>query len=470
MGRVEKTVFISYRRTNAPWALAISQNLTHHGYDVFFDFTGIKSGDFESAILGNIEARAHFVVLLTPSALKRCGEPGDWLRREIETALELKRNMVPLTLEGFSFKTRSIAKQLTGTLAVLKSYQALSVPMEYFDAAMERLRKDYLNVALDAVQHPASAVAREAARVEQAAVNAAPAVKREKLTAQEWFERGFNATNPDDEIDFYSEAVRLQPDFAEAFYNRGIARKDKGDMEGAERDFEQAIGVQPDYAAAFNNRGVARKAKHDLDGALQDYDEAIRLQPDFAIAFNNRGNARKDKGDLEGALQDYDEAIRLKSDYAGAFYNRGSARADKGDPDGAIADYTEAIRLKPDYAEAFYNRGNARKAKGDPDGAIADFIEAIRFRPDYAKAFNNRSGVRKAKGDLDGAIQDLNEAIRLMPDFAEAFYNRALIWKLMDRPAAAIADFQKYLDFGGGARDGDAEEVENKIRDLKKKL
>ena len=39
MGRVEKTVFISYRRTNVAWALAVHQALTQHSYDVFFDFT-----------------------------------------------------------------------------------------------------------------------------------------------------------------------------------------------------------------------------------------------------------------------------------------------------------------------------------------------------------------------------------------------------------------------------------------------
>jgi len=63
MGRVEKTVFISYRRTNFPWALAIFQNLTQHGYDVFFDFTGLASGDFEPVILENVRTRAHFLVL-----------------------------------------------------------------------------------------------------------------------------------------------------------------------------------------------------------------------------------------------------------------------------------------------------------------------------------------------------------------------------------------------------------------------
>jgi hypothetical protein len=76
MERIEKTVFLSYRRTNIPWALAIFQNLTQHGYDVFFDYNGIASGDFERVILGNITARAHFLVLLTPSALEQLRRPG----------------------------------------------------------------------------------------------------------------------------------------------------------------------------------------------------------------------------------------------------------------------------------------------------------------------------------------------------------------------------------------------------------
>src|SRR5436309_1617242 len=105
MERIEKTVFLSYRRTNIPWALAIFQNLTHCGYDVFFDYEGIATGDFERVILENIKARAHFLVLLTPSALEHCHNPSDWFRREIETALASERNTVPLMLEGFSFTT-----------------------------------------------------------------------------------------------------------------------------------------------------------------------------------------------------------------------------------------------------------------------------------------------------------------------------------------------------------------------------
>ena len=176
MERVEKTVFISYRRTNFPWALNVYQDLTHHGFDVFIDYQGIGSGDFESVILGNIKARAHLLILLTPSALERCGEPGDLLRREIETALETKRNIIPLMLEGFSFGTPSIATQLTGSLAPLKDYNGLSMPAEYFLAAMDKLRNMFLNVPLTAVLHPVSAFAQQAATEQKAAADAAPAV------------------------------------------------------------------------------------------------------------------------------------------------------------------------------------------------------------------------------------------------------------------------------------------------------
>ena len=379
MERIEKTVFISYRRTNVPWALAIFQNLTQHGYDVFFDYSGIASGDFEQVILGNIMARAHFLVLLTPSALERCGEPGDWLRREIETALESKRNIVPLMLEGFDFGSPKIASQLTGKLAALKRYNGLSIPPEYFLEAMGRLRDRFLNVPLTAVLHPASPAAQVAATEQKAVADAAPPVQEKELTAQQWFERGLGAADIDEKLRCYSEAIRLKPDFAEAFNIRGFVRQSKGDLEGALKDYNEAIRLEPDFAGAFCNRGVARSDKGDLEGAIMDYNEAIRLRPDDAGTFNFRGNARYDKGDLEGALKDYNEAIRLKPDYALALSNRGETWFHMGDLEHAIKDCNEAIRLKPDYGEAFYNRSITRDAMGDKDGAREDEIEAIRL-------------------------------------------------------------------------------------------
>ena len=311
MARIEKTVFISYRRsTGSAWALAISQNLTLSGYDVFFDYQGIASGDFEQVILENIRTRAHFLVLLTPSALERVDRPGDWLRREIEAALEHRRNIVPLMLEGFDFATPSIGSHLTGTLAFLKSYNGLTVPVEYFDEAMSRLRARHLNVAVEAVLHPPSAAASEAAIAQRAAAATAPDVLTEGLTAERWFERGFEATDPEAQISYYTEAIRLKPN-ASAYHNRGIARGAKGDVEGELADYTEAIRLKPDHANAYNARANARQTKGDMEGALADYAEAIRLKPDLAIAHFNRGTARRKNGDLQGAVSDFQKYLAL---------------------------------------------------------------------------------------------------------------------------------------------------------------
>ena len=277
MKRVEKTVFISYRRTNVAWALAIYHNLTNHGFDVFFDFTGIASGDFESVILENIKARAHFIVLLTPSALERCSEPGDWLRREIEAALEWQRNVVPLMLEGFDMGMPSIGNQLTGKLSALKQYNGLSVPAEYFVEAMARLRERHLNVALEAVTHPASAVAAEAARQDQAAASRAPEVEQPELTAQQWFEHGFNAADPDEQLRCYGEAIRLTSHFKEAYNNRGNTRRDKGDLDGALHDYTEAIRLKPDYIDAYYNRAGISAHRRNYDAAIGDYQSYLKF-------------------------------------------------------------------------------------------------------------------------------------------------------------------------------------------------
>ena len=181
MARLEKTVFISYRRTDISWALAVYQYLTSEKYDVFFDFSSLSSGDFEQVIVSNIRARAHFIIILTPTALDRCAEPGDWLRREIETAIDEKRNIIPLLFEGFNFGSLSIAEKLTGKLAAIRRYNGLDIPSGYFLEAMGRLKNRYLNVPLNAVIHPISTEIRRVVKEEQIAVDEALERKQDQI-------------------------------------------------------------------------------------------------------------------------------------------------------------------------------------------------------------------------------------------------------------------------------------------------
>ena len=57
MARTEKSVFICYRRTNFPWAMLVFQDLIKHDFDVFIDYNGLKTGDYESQLLENVRIR-----------------------------------------------------------------------------------------------------------------------------------------------------------------------------------------------------------------------------------------------------------------------------------------------------------------------------------------------------------------------------------------------------------------------------
>ena len=173
MARVEKTVFLSYRRDDIELALAVYEALRGRGFDVFFDYIGLGSGSFAGQIFENIQSRAHFIVLLTPTALGRCANPDDWLRREIEAALTMKRNVIPLVAKNFDFGAESVRAALTGGMASLLHYQALELRVPTFDATMTALAgSKYLAKPLNAVIHPPSAKARTLARESQVAADA----------------------------------------------------------------------------------------------------------------------------------------------------------------------------------------------------------------------------------------------------------------------------------------------------------
>src|SRR6266540_1228156 len=192
----------------------------------------------------------------------------------------------------------------------------------------------------------------------------------------------YHAKGDDDRaIADYSEAIRLDPNYALAFYRRANSWQAKGDNDRAIADFNESIRLDPKDPCAFYNRAMAWSDKGERDRAIADYSEAIRLAPTYAVAFNNRGNAWGDKGDHDRAIADYDAAIRLKPKVAAFYLNRGNAWGDKGDNDRAIADYSEAIRLDPKGAMALYLRGVARQKKGDKAGGTADIAAAKSIDP-----------------------------------------------------------------------------------------
>ena len=213
-----------------------------------------------------------------------------------------------------------------------------------------------------------------------------------------------------------------------AEFVKGLTYQNRRNYEKAVEHYTEALRLNPQLAGVYNNRGNVYNSMGEHDCAIRDFTKAIQLKPDLVEACYNLEGAYFNKGDFDRAVSEYTKAINLKPDYREAYYNRGVAYHNKGEVDLAIGEYTKAINLNPNYANAYNNRGVAYYGKGDYKKAIVDFNRAIDLRPDDAKIYYGRGDAYGDIGEFDKAIADYNTAIELNPKLALVHYKRGEAW------------------------------------------
>jgi len=153
----------------------------------------------------------------------------------------------------------------------------------------------------------------------------------------------------------FDAAVKLDPSSAEAYCFRGKLQldRDKGNA-----DLDKAIELKPDYAAAYYERGLNKDLANDQAAALGDYNKAIELNPRFFDAYRTRAVLyllqRKDAL----AIADYTKMIELKPD-GESYYMRGNSYLEIGQDAKAIIDLTKSIQLDPTYYWSYMQRAKA---------------------------------------------------------------------------------------------------------------
>lgn len=135
--------------------------------------------------------------------------------------------------------------------------------------------------------------------------------KSGKLTwdAEALFEKAEQMQNIDEKISLYSRLTQLQPNFADAKNNLGVALFRAGRLDDALKVFTELTAQHPDYAMGYNNLGFVSEAKGLKDDAVSHYRKAIQLDSQFVLALENLSSVLYEQADYDGAIKAAKEVL-----------------------------------------------------------------------------------------------------------------------------------------------------------------
>lgn len=207
---------------------------------------------------------------------------------------------------------------------------------------------------------------------------------QEKLYAEKYFKLALEKHtkgNYEDAIDYYSNAIILNPKNHELYLYRGCAYADNKKHLKAIKDFSTAIKHNPKNPNFYVKRGSSYIELKEYKKALSDYKKAIELAPKEPAVFENRANLYFLIDDYKNAIPDYTKAIELthkNKDLEDLYYFRAATYKNLKQYDNAISDLKKVIKInsqnadyyfmisaiyeiQEDYKKAFYYHQKAKK-------------------------------------------------------------------------------------------------------------
>lgn len=223
---------------------------------------------------------------------------------------------------------------------------------------------------------------------DQATVGSPPATE----SARDWLVTGDQAyARKDLQIaeSAYRQACDLDPTLTPAYLGLALALRKQDRLEGSLLATEEALRQQPEYAEALANLGNLRFRMGQPDEAKSHLQRAIDLKPDLAEAHLTLGVVLHSTGDLQAGAEAYRRSAELDPAVALAHANLGIALDALDDNAGAIQAFRRAIEIDPNYAAAYNGLGKVLWQENQREESVQAMQQAVQIQPDFIMAHIN---------------------------------------------------------------------------------
>lgn len=245
-------------------------------------------------------------------------------------------------------------------------------------------------------------------------------------------------------------ALLLDSDNSTSRTCRGLIRLRQGNLDEASADFTVAIKSSPEWAVPWMHRGMVLHQRGQMNGAIKDYEKAIQLATDghehlspdtrnylLATLYCRRGDARIDLFQDKDAEADF---ARARDKHQGtALQFQGEMWMRRGNLRQAMETITQYLSLFPQDSAALLLRGQAREGLRDLDNAEADYTAALSHN-NQSPARLLRARVRAQTRRFPAALKDLQEYLERFPDDMNALLLRSQLLRQTGQYAPSLQD------------------------------
>jgi len=249
----------------------------------------------------------------------------------------------------------------------------------------------------------------------------------------------------------FSEAVRANPDSADAYLGLGMTWLREGRGDKAEDPLQHAVRLRPSMPGAHLFLGIAQYQQNELDAAIRSLETEVELQPKNAEALSWLGIAELARGDATAATGPLDRAGALAPQDANILDLRARAHTQVakdcfqklyeldpkswhvhralaeiysagGQPEQAAAEYAVAIQAQPDNPDLYDAIGAEYQRSNKLEDAAKAYSRELELNPHSATALLQLGRIRVESGDPSAGVPLLRQAIDAHADPALAYY------------------------------------------------
>jgi tetratricopeptide (TPR) repeat protein len=223
-------------------------------------------------------------------------------------------------------------------------------------------------------------------------------------------------------------------------------------LDAAIEKYAEALDLDPRYALAYANLGIAYGrlyAMHRDPGALElarsNCRRALTLDPDLVDGHLAMGGVFNLSGDEHGALDEFAKVLELDPSNASAMIWQGQTYERLNRWVDAEQSFNRVFQVRPNYWLAYHELATVFNGQGKYQKAIKNFRAATLAAPGNSQAFANLGGEYLQVGDFAQATEFLKKSLALSPNDLAAV-NTSLALRYQGKPAEALPYAQKAVE------------------------